>query len=73
MRTPESNGLFEVNGAKSKKDNGFFCMQLASFLAEDNITEWDEYHEASVKAGAGECLYKEKCHIYQRTTIDDRQ
>lgn len=36
MRTPESNGLFEVAG-KKEKERGFTCMQLILFLTADDV------------------------------------
>lgn len=48
MAPPVSNGLFEVNGAKSD-ENGFGCMKLIEFLTKDGVTDWDEWHYHTIR------------------------
>lgn len=73
MGVPESNGLFEVVGAKQPKERGFNCMQLILFLTEDNVKEWDEWHGAHLQASVGSCPYQSKCHIFARTMENQKK
>ena len=58
----QSNGLFEIAGKKNK-ERGFNCMQLIIFLTDDNVKEWDLWHQRHIEASEGNCFYKEKCKI----------
>lgn len=73
MGTPESNGLFEVAGAKQPKERGFNCMQLIKFLTADGVKSWDDWHRAHEQAAAGNCPYSSKCHIHARTITNRKK
>lgn len=66
MATPRSNGLVEINSGKSD-ESGFGCMKLIEFLTQEGITDWDEWHYRHNQAARGECHYKDKCPIYEKT------
>ena len=66
MVRPVSNGLFEVNGAKSD-ENSFGCMKLIEFLTKDGVTDWDEWHYRHNQASRGECHYSDRCPLYAKT------
>lgn len=66
MATPRSTGLFEINGEKESRD-GFGCMKLIEFLTKDGITDWDQWHYRHNQAERGECHYKDRCPIYEKT------
>lgn len=71
MKTPESNGLFEVAGGKKTKERGFNCMQLIKFLTEEisngGDNSWEYWHGRHVEANNGHCHYQDKCPIYAKT------
>lgn len=62
----QSNGLFEIAGKKNK-ERGFNCMQLIIFLTDENVKEWDLWHQRHIKASEGNCFYKDKCKIYAKS------
>jgi hypothetical protein len=66
MARPVSNGLVEINGAKSD-ENGFGCMKLIEFLTKDGVADWDEWHYRHNQASLGECYYSDRCPIYAKT------
>lgn len=65
-----STGLIELHDER-ESDGGFFCMQLASFINEEKNPGTPEYAELwedrFAQAEAGECAYREKCYIYEKT------
>lgn len=56
----QSNGLFEIAGKKN-------CMQLIIFLTDENVKEWDLWHQRHIEASEGNCFYKDKCKIYAKS------
>lgn len=66
MATPRGNGLVEINSGKSN-ESGFGCMKLIEFLTQEGVTDWDEWHYRHNQASRGECHYKDKCPIHQKT------
>lgn len=66
MARPVSNGLVEINGAKSD-EKSFGCMKLIEFLNKDGVTDWDEWHYRHNQASRGECHYSDCCPIYAKT------
>lgn len=71
MGRPQGNGLIELVDEKSH-DRGFFCMQLAAFIQKEKHKQltldpqdlWDlRFREAK----AGQCAYRDICHIHART------
>lgn len=67
MKQSQSNGLIEIHGQEAVHERGFHCMKLISFLTEDEVKDWDEWHEAHLQAAEGNCPYTERCPIYART------
>ena len=65
-----SNGLFQSITDKPAKEQGFFCMQLVTYInAEAETFEmrsriWNERFD---QAKAGVCHYREQCPIHART------
>ncbi len=66
MATPESNGLVSING-KPQKERGFNCMRLITYLTEDGVTEWEQWHEAHIQASSCQCPYYSQCPNYKQT------
>ncbi len=66
MATPESNGLVSING-KPKKERGFNCMRLITFLTNDGVTDWGQWHGAHLQAASGHCPYSSECPNYKHT------
>lgn len=60
---PKGNGLITLHDEK-QEERGFFCMKLVLFISEDNNANWDDRFTA---AKNGNCAYKDKCPIYERT------
>ena len=67
MEQPISNGLFEMATTKVVRERGFNCMKLIEFLTEDEVKGWDDWHGAHLLAAQGECVYANRCPIYERT------
>lgn len=67
MKHPNGNGLVEINGSKSAPERGFNCMKLIEFLTEGQVKDWGEWHDAHLKAAAGQCPYTERCPIHARS------
>lgn len=63
MGRPQSNGIVELVDEKTN-DNGFFCMDLVSFLFSDKEAD---FHETWAQAKNGECPYRDRCQRYRRT------
>lgn len=59
---PKGNGIVSLHDDKTK-ERGFFCMKLVSFILEENA-DWEERFTA---AKNGNCAYKNRCPIYERT------
>lgn len=59
---PKGNGIVPLHDDKTK-ERGFFCMKLVSFILEENA-DWEERFTA---AKNGNCAYKNRCPIYERT------
>ena len=70
MGRPVGNGLVELVDSKSK-ESGFFCMQLVSYINEEEKMGNPEYVDVweirFSQAKAGQCAYRDKCPIYART------
>lgn len=64
---PQGNGVVELHENKSIKERGFCCMKLIEFLSYDGVTDWEDWHGAHLLAQAGECQYRSRCTIYERT------
>lgn len=65
-----SNGLFESVTDKPTKEQGFFCMQLVSYInaeAETFEKRSQIWHKRFDQAKNGVCHYREQCPIYERT------
>lgn len=60
---PKGNGLITLHD-ENTKERGFFCMQLVCFISEDKNSDWDERFIAAMN---GNCAYKDRCPIYERT------
>lgn len=67
MKT-QNNGLVETHDG-NRKERGFCCMKLITFLTADGVTDWDEWHQAHQQANQGECKYQKQCPIYKQTKI----
>ncbi len=63
---PQGNGIVELHDTK-RKERGFVCMELITFLTEDNVTEWEDWHGAHLEAQSGRCPYTERCPIHARS------
>lgn len=70
MSKGDSIHTFENGG----KEQGFFCMKLASYLQWDreikqmNVETFDNFwNERFQIAKAGSCHYRDECPIYHRT------
>lgn len=63
---PQGNGIVELHDTK-QKDRGFCCMKLITFLTEDSVTEWEQWHGAHLQAAAGQCPYTDRCPIHARS------
>lgn len=66
MVQPLSNGLVEINTGRTY-EKSFGCMKLIEFLTKDGITDWDQWHYRHNQAERGECHYKDRCPIYEKT------
>lgn len=67
---PKGNGLIALHDEK-QEERGFFCMKLVEFLNSEAEMGTDEYRrlwEERFTAGKnGNCAYKDRCPIYERT------
>lgn len=63
---PQETGIVEFHDTK-QKERGFVCMKLITFLTEDGVTEWEQWHGAHLQAAAGQCLYTDRCPIHARS------
>lgn len=63
---PKGNGVVTLHDEK-KKERGFNCMKLITYLTEDGITEWDKWHGAHLQAATGQCPYTDRCPIHARS------
>lgn len=67
---PKGNGLISLHDDKTQ-ERGFFCMKLVEFLNSEAETGTDEYRELweerFTAAKVGNCSYKDRCPIYERT------
>jgi len=66
MSRPQGNGIVELHD-DSRKEYGFFCMELAMYLTDEGKTDWDQWHGAFQLAAAGHCPYIATCNRYKRT------
>lgn len=70
MGTPRGNGIVEIRGEKTV-ERGFFCMKLVSFLDEEAKPGTEQYAELwrqrFDEAKSGQCAYKDRCQIYEKT------
>ncbi len=63
---PKDNGLANLHDA-NRRERGFCCMKLITFLVADGVKGWDEWHGAHLDATRGECGYRTCCPIYKRS------
>lgn len=63
---PQETGIVEFHDTK-QKERGFGCMKLITFLTEDGVTEWEQWHGAHLQAAAGQCPYTDRCPIHARS------
>ena len=69
---PKDNGLANLHD-RDRHERGFCCMKLIVFLTEDRVTGWDEWHGAHLDAARGECGYRARCPIYERSKPGHQQ
>ncbi len=77
MGRPQGNGLIELVDEKSQ-DKGFFCMRLAGFIQREKheqltLDPQDLWELRFTEAKAGNCAYKQECHIYARTIANRKK
>lgn len=63
---PQETGIVEFHDTK-QKERGFGCMKLITFLTEDGVTEWEQWHGAHLQASNGQCPYTDRCPIHARS------
>lgn len=63
---PKGNGPANLHD-ENRRERGFRCMRLVAFLTEDGVTGWDGWHGAHLEAARGECRYRARCPIYERS------
>lgn len=67
---PQGNGIVALHD-EYQKERGFFCMELVCHLNNEAQMGTEEYrqlwHQRFGQAKAGQCHYREQCHIYERT------
>lgn len=42
-------------------------MKLISYLTNDRVTDWEQWHEAHIQAASGHCSYYSQCPNYKQT------
>ncbi len=50
-----------------QKERGFNCMRLITFLTNDGVTEWEQWHGAHLQSASGHCPYSSECPNYKQT------
>lgn len=68
----KDNGLANLHDA-DRRERGFCCMKLIVFLTEDGVTDWDKWHGEHLNAARGQCRYRTRCPIYERSKTDHQQ
>ena len=63
---PKDNGLANLHDV-NRRERGFCCMKLITFLVADGVKDWDEWHGEHLNAARGECKYWAQCHVYEQT------
>lgn len=63
---PQSNGIAELHDG-GRKERGFGCMKLITFLTRDGVKEWARWHGAHLQAAAGQCPYTGECPIHAKS------
>lgn len=62
---PKSNGLVEIVSTRNEGREKFCCMTLIAFLVRNGVKEWDEWHDAHVKAEQKRCPFRNECQQYK--------
>lgn len=63
---PKDNGLANLHD-ENRREQGFCCMKLITFLVADEVKDRDEWHGAHLDAARGECKYRAQCPVYEQT------
>lgn len=48
----KDNGLANLHD-RNREESGFCCMQLITFLTDNGVKSWDEWHRAHTDAARG--------------------
>lgn len=72
MARPNSNGIVALHDDK-ESNRGFFGMKLVGYLNEEAEMGTEFYdviwHKRFDQSKAGECAYRDKCPIYDKSNL----